>query len=703
MSFDSRAVARRRASAGTRRRRSSRQRQRTRRSRRWIAWAALPVLLATGAMAAVGGYVQATLPSVDLIGSATGTVTFTDRNGAVLSTTGRGHTVSPVKLDQVAPVMQQATVAAEDRNFWTEGSIDLKAVARAVLVDTFNRKAAQGASTITEQLAKLAFLNPDKTALRKVRETLLGQELSTRYSKSQILEMYLNLVYYGHGAYGIEQASQVFFGKHARDLNLREASLLAGVVDAPSYNDPFRDPGPAFARQHYVLSGMVKTGAITRAVADAVDPLAADPAVAQQHQQELLDDLKQGHPVSLGPAPHFVDYASAELQRILANDPAVLNQNLTVMTTLDSGKQAAASTAVATGIPRVGGGANNGALLMVDAHSGEILAMVGSAGYTNSAIGGEYNMVTAQRRPGSSFKPYVYATAFSEKVLGPYSTLLDTASESQALGGVKDFDNRFYGPMSAARALVLSRNVPAEQAMAKAGVSQVIDMVHRLGITTNLSPDVSTAIGSSSVSMLQHATAYAALANGGTTVSAASILKVTAPDGKVVYQRKPPAGAQVLSSAVTCDVTNILKGYAGQWGLNFRQPTAGKSGTTDNFVDAWYMAYTPDWVVATWAGHTDGGSQQEVPMRNIYGVNMAPYVTVPFVNTLPRAKQVSSCRGQSYTGSPTRSAATPVPAPTVAPGPASPSPSEPLPVASPSVAPSTAPSPRPSVPPPPSP
>lgn len=624
----------------------------------------------------MAAYAAATLPNLNQISSATGTVTFTDRNGVVLARTGRGnHPVTPVKLEQVATVMQQATIAAEDRNFWHEGSFDVKAVGRAVLVDAISHRPDQGASTITQQLAKLAFLSPHKTALRKLRETMLGQELASRYSKQQILEMYLNLVYYGHGAYGVGQASQIYFGKQPRDLTLREASLLAGLVDAPSFNDPFRNPDAAFARQHYVLMGMVDTAAITESAAAAVDPLTPYPPAASVNQQAVLAELKQGRPLSPEQAPHFVDYASGELQRVLSDDPSVLNQSLTVTTTLDSGKQLAANRAIQLGVPKVGGGANNGALLMLDAHTGEILAMVGSADYGDAAIGGEYNIVTALRRPGSSFKPYVYAEAFAEKKLTPYSTLHDTYAESQLLGGVKDFDNRFYGFLSARRALVLSRNVPAEEAMAKAGIPEVLSLARNLGIHSQLSPDVSTAIGSSAVTMLDHTSAYATLANGGATVSPASILRVTAADGKVLYQRQPPAGRPVLTAGVACDVTNILRDYPGQWGLAFHQPTAGKSGTTDSFVDAWYMAYTPDWVVATWAGHTEGSTRREFPMRNVYGVNMAADVTVPFVNALPRARDGFVCKGQRYAvpgAAPNNR--TPVPPTVLTPIPAPPSP-----------------------------
>ncbi|MFN2464105.1 MAG: transglycosylase domain-containing protein [Candidatus Dormibacteria bacterium] len=652
-----------------------------------------------------------TLPDLKQINAATGTVTFADRHGTVLARTGRGNQrVTPVKLDEVAPVMQQATVAAEDRNFWHEGSLDLRALFRAVVVDTISRRPDQGASTITQQLAKLAFLNPHKTARRKVQEAMLAQKLSTTYSKAQILEMYLNLVYYGHGAYGIAQASRVYFGKAAGDLDLRQASLLAGLVDAPSVNDPFRNPDSAFRRQHYVLAGMVATGAVSAKEAAAADPLPRDPTVAYDHQQALLNDLKQGRPVAVGPAPHFVDYATGELQRILSNDPSVLNQNVTVTTSLDLATQEGADRAVKNGVPNIGGGANNGALLMMDAHNGQILAMVGSRDYGDASIGGEYNIATATRRPGSSFKPYVYAAAFMDKRLGPYSTLHDTYTESQSLGGVKDFDNHFLGAMSASRALVLSRNVPAEEAMVDVGIPEVIHLAHDMGIRSPLSPDVSTAIGSSSVSMIEHVSAYSAFANRGITVSAAAILKVVAGDGKVLYQAPTSSSRPVLRAGVACDVTTILRGYPGQWGLKFRQPTAGKSGTTDSFVDAWYMAYTPDWVVATWAGHTEGGNQREFPMTDIYGVDTASEVTVPFVNTLPPAKGTFSCRADGYSPSapspplpvPTYSAppatAAPLPAPSPTPSiQANPSPAATA-VASPVTSPVAAPSPPPPAP-----
>jgi penicillin-binding protein 1A len=301
---------------------------------------------------------------------------------------------------------------------------------------------------------------------------------------------------------------------------------------------------------------------------------------------------------------------------------------------------------------------------MLDSSTGDILAMAGSADFANDAIGGQFNVVTAERRPGSSFKPYVYETGFKSGSLTPSTTLQDTRDESARLGGVKDFDGQFLGPISASRALLLSRNVPAEQAMTIAGVPEVIDFAHSLGITSTLAANANTAIGSSSVRMIEHAAAYAAFANGGHRVAARAIRKVTSGQDVIVDAGDPAPGPQVMSAKEAGTVTRILRGYAAQWGLPFRHPTAGKSGTTDDFVDAWYMAYTPDFVVATWAGHTEGDNSAEIGMDGVFGTAVGKAITVPFVNSLPAS--VFKHSFDSASGTPTP-APTPVPTSTPTP------------------------------------
>lgn len=598
-------------------------------------------------------YAALTLPDINTIGAATGTIKILDVHGNLIAEVGHQHSNQhSVTIDQIAPVLQQATVAAEDRNFYNEGAFNPVRILKAVVDDVILRRPAEGASTITQQLAKQAFFGADaeKSPLRKVKEALLANELESKYTKAQILDQYLNITYYGENAYGVEAASLRYFNKHAAELNLMEGSMLAGLPEAPSYNDPYQNAGAAYARMHYVLGGMVVTKAITQAQADAVDPLvggtaasAADRALQAQNQAVLQADLQHGNPAfSNNAAPHFAQYIQDQLQSIFGqSNPELLQGSLVVNTTLDLGIQNLAVQAVKKGVASlVKQGANNGALLMIDPQNGNIEAMVGSADFYNKDIAGQYNVVLAARRPGSSFKPYVYAEGFREGVLKPDTILQDTRAESAKLGNVTDFDNAYLGPITAARALVQSRNIATEQAMTIAGVHNVIDFAYGLGISQQLTPqadNVSTAIGTSAVRMIDHTSAYAAFANGGHKVVARGILKITDGTGTVLEDyTTPPSYGTVMTPPEAWTITSILRNYAKQWGLRFKWDTAGKSGTTDNFVDAYYMTYTPSWVIATWTGHTSGTNQAEQGMNGVFGTGTGAAIAVPFVNSLPK-------------------------------------------------------------------
>jgi len=584
-------------------------------------------------------YAAATLPSLDNIGKATGTIRLLDRHGKLIAEFGHDNTSRTyVPLARISPTLQDATIATEDRNFYDEGAFNFGRIIKALFVDVIARRPSQGASTITQQLAKLAFFGPDaqKSVLRKLREALLANQIDRSYSKQEILEKYLNLIYYGHGAYGIENASEIFFGKHAAELDLREASLLAGLPQAPGLYDPFENHSAAFARQHIVLVSMVEDGKLSVADADAIDPTTGDADAQAAKQNAVLSDLAHGRQTATSVAPHFVQYVREQLEEKFKDDPAVTAGTLTVTTTLDLDLQAKADAAVKNGVAKIGNGANNGALLMIDSHGGDILALVGSRDFEDASIDGQYDVVTGERRPGSSFKPYVYEEGFRSGALQPGSMLDDTAEESRKLGNLHDFDGRFMGKMTAARALLLSRNVPAVQAMTIVGVQDVIDFAHTLGITSDLAMNPNTAIGSSAVRMLDHATAYAAFSNGGRVVESKSILKVVDGSGQTLLDdSQPSVGDQVMTAQQDYSLTKILIGYPQQWGLPFRHQTAGKSGTTDHFVDAWYMAYTPDFVVATWAGHTEADRPGEIPMDGVFGTTVGRQIAVPFVNSLP--------------------------------------------------------------------
>jgi penicillin-binding protein 1A len=591
-------------------------------------------------------YAAMTLPDLNKLGEATGTIKILDRNGKTIASIGHdAQSRNPVTLDKVAKIMQQSTLAAEDRNFYNEGAFDIPRVIKAVFVDVIARRPEQGASTITQQLTKLAFFgsNASKSPLRKLREALLANQIDSRYSKNQILEKYLNLIYYGEGAYGVQNAAQTYFGKDAGALDLREASLLAGLPQAPTAYDPYANPDAAYVRQHYVLGGLVEMGAITQADAAAVDPLvggsSAPPALLakqQANQKALQDDLHHGHrQAALGIAPHFVQYVRDQLQQQFADDPSVTAGSLVVTTTLDLSIQAKANQAVADGVVRIGHGADNGALLMIDSHTGDIIAMVGSRDFNDDSISGQYNNTTHPRRPGSSFKPYVYEEGFKTGRLRPDSILDDTPAESAKLGGVRDFDGLFQGRITAARALLESRNVPAEEAMVKTGIGDVIDFAHTLGISADLAPNPSTAIGASAITMIDHAAGYAAFSNYGHKVTPRAITKVVDGNGDTLFDAgAAQQGPEVMTPAQAYSITKILRAYPARWGVHFNRPIAAKSGTTDNFVDAWYMAYSPDYVVATWVADTPAGKPEQ-GMDQVFGNTVGADVAQPFINGLP--------------------------------------------------------------------
>lgn len=614
--------------------------------RRALRVAAIIALLLTGIFGFVVAYAAFTLPNIDNLGAATGSLRIIDRHGALIADVGLGATPhDSVTLDQVSPAMQFAIIAAEDRQFYTEGSINPGRILKALIVDVVLRQPVQGASTIDEQLARNVFLPQDKSVMRKLREALLADQIDQRYTKAQILQMYLNTIYFGHGAYGIEDAAQTYFGVHASQLTLAQSALLAGLPQAPSASDPYVNPQGAFARMHYVLLGMASMGTITPATAQAIDPLLCGDSCAQvgpsiaalqaQHQQAILRSLHDTRVTQAGTlAPHFVAYVRDQLVDLFQGDPQALSGTLTVQTTLDLGIQQRAQAAVAHGVATIGRNANNGALLMLDAHTGGILAMVGSANYNDPSIAGEFNVVTAERQPGSSFKPYVYEQAYREGAINMSTIVDDTQSESQSLGGVHDWDGNFLGPMPAWQALLLSRNVPTEQVMEKAGPANVNAFAQSLGITTPLADNASTAIGTSAVRMIDHAAAYAAFADGGRTVQPEAITRVTDSSGNLLYNAPAPAGSTAMTPQQAYAITGVLRRYNAQWHDGITRDVAAKSGTTDNFTDAWFMAYTPDWVVATWVGHTSGTDPAEVGMNGVFGNDVGADLAAPFINGL---------------------------------------------------------------------
>lgn len=549
-----------------------------------------------------------------------------DRQGQLLEElvdpTGGRRTL--VRIGQVSPLLKNATIAAEDASFYENPGFEPRAVIRAVYQLARYRSVQSGGSTITQQLVKNTLLTPEQTPERKIKEAFLALELSRRFSKDQILEMYLNEIYYGNRAYGIEAAAETYFAKPAGELTLPEASLLAGLPQAPSHYDPYTNLAAAKERQRYVLDQMVRTQAITRQQADAAfqTPLPLRPLDAATPTQ----------------APHFVNYVRQVLEQQYGTD-ALFRQGLQVTTSLDLNLQRVAESTARARIAAIRDrGATNAALVSLRPATGEVLAMVGSVDFNDTAIDGQVNVALADRQPGSALKPFTYATAFL-KGWNPATPVMDLPSVYGGTYRPNNFDNAFRGPMTVRSALAESRNIPAVEALQFVTIPDMLGTVHRMGIQGLRQPErygLSVTLGGGEVRLLDLTYAYAAFANGGRQVGApvpperqepgfrqfepAVLLKVADSSGKVLYQYQPPQGAEVMDPRVAFQITSILSDNEARVPTFGRdnalvlegRPAAAKTGTTDNFVDAWTVGYTPDLVTGVWVGNTDSTPMQDV-------------------------------------------------------------------------------------------
>src|SRR5437868_2878835 len=465
-----------------------------------------------------------------------------------------------VPLHEISWDLRHATISIEDRDFYNHGAVNPVRMLAAGVYDILHQRAAQGGSTITQQLVKNYLLGASANSRsidRKAKELVLSVELERQYTKDQILEMYLNTIFYGNQSFGVEAASQTYFGTSARTLTLAEASFLAGLPQRPTYLNPFLADGFAHARgrQRDVLDAMVRDGYITAAVADKTYAQDLRPVLTAAHQATA------GRRASL--APHFVDYVWNELEQ--RYDPGyLLRGGLKIVTTLDPKTQALARQAVHDGVGRYARSyrVNNGAMLVMNPHTGEVLAMVGSADYYNDDIGGQVNYTVAARQPGSSFKPYTYVTALMNGWT-PASPL-DDSNGAHAFPGyvVHDWDGREEGTITLRQSLQQSRNISSVRLFKDVGVQKVLTVAQQLGITTKLEPNLSTTLGSNEVRMVDHLSAYSAFANGGTEVRPQAVLQVQDSSGAVIEsnQPQPDAGQRVLPASITYVLTDILKG-----------------------------------------------------------------------------------------------------------------------------------------------
>ncbi len=498
----------------------------------------------------------------------------------------------PLTLKEMSPDLPKAVIATEDRRFYSHFGIDPIGLVRAAVADLRAGHVVQGGSTITQQLAKILFLTPERSFPRKIRETLLALWLEHRFSKDQILEIYLNRVYLGAGTYGVDAAAHRYFGKSAAQLNLFESAVIAGLLKAPTRYSPSRDRAAAIARAAQVLDNMVDAGDIT----------AASAAAAKKEGAALPVAARSG-------SRYFADWVADQIRDFAGAD----NRDLTVRTTLDPRLQQAAQAAVGSVLARYGAreAVRQGALVAM-APDGAVRAMVGGRDYAQS----QFNRATqAQRQPGSAFKPFVYLAGL-EAGLRPGDRFVDAPIR---VGNWRphDYTNRYQGEMTLAHALAESINTVAVQVAERAGISHVIATANRLGITSRLARDASIALGTGEVNLLELVSAYAPFANGGTGVLPYGIKDIRDSSGKLVYRREGSGPGPVVAPEYVGMMNEMLEGVIAHGtgkAAALPRPAAGKTGTTQDYRDAWFIGYTADLVAGVWLGNDN-----DAPMRRVTG------------------------------------------------------------------------------------
>ena len=589
----------------------------------WKLFVSIVVIAVFGSAGATFGVVQwlrRDLPAPEQVTAVQSPVKTTvyDARGRVLHEFYKENR-SPVPLRQIPHHLVNATLATEDRNFYHHWGVDLWGIARAAVNNALHLHAMQGGSTITQQLARNLFLTHERTLTRKLKEVALATELERDYSKDQILEMYFNQIYFGEGAYGVDAAARTFFAKPVQQLTLPECALLAGIPANPSLYSPRRRPKAALARRAKVMRNMLETHAVTPVEYDsAMDaPLGVTPARWSNDR-----------------APYFVEMVRLHLDERYGSN-AVYEGGLKVWTTLDMDLQQIAeralerqlSTLEAALKPRStragynprqvpAGGAQptpylQGALVALDPHTGSILALIGGRDWNQSNFN---RAVQAARQPGSAFKPFVY-TAAMDNGFKPTDVVVD---EPVSFPGGPDgkpyqprnYDRQFRGPVTLRYALQQSINIPTLKLMRKVGVAQVASYARRMGILSPMGQNLSLALGSSEVNLLELTNAYAVIANRGIRNDPIFVLRVEDRSGSVL-EKNAPHPVEVLSEETAAVMTSMLRsvidhgtGYPAR-ARGFTQPAAGKTGTMDEYMDAWFVGFVPSLVAGVWVGYDE--------------------------------------------------------------------------------------------------
>jgi penicillin-binding protein 1A len=528
----------------------------------------------------------------------------------------------PLRLKDMPKYLPAAVIATEDRRFYSHFGIDPIGLARATVANLRAGHVVQGGSTITQQLAKNLFLTPNRTFTRKIQEALLAVWLEHKFSKQQILEIYLNRVYLGAGTYGVDAAAHRYFDKSAREVSLYEAAVIAGLLRAPSRFSPANDKERAAQRAEQVLANMANAGFITAAQAQI--------AAQQKTQLAKTPSLSRG-------SRYFADWIVDQLGGFSGTQ----NRDLVVTTTLDPKMQLAGEKAISDTLDRNGDKyeVGQGALVAMTT-DGAIRAMVGGDDYADS----QFNRATqALRQPGSSFKPVVYLAAI-ERGLRPSDHFID---QPIRIGNWEphNFENKYRGDVTVAEAIALSLNSVAAQVVQRIGVSNVIATARQLGITADLSNDASIALGTSELSLIELTAAYAPFASGGTGAWPYGIVEIRDAHGGVIYHRDGSGPGQVIDPAIAGTMNQLLSGviaYGTGKAAKLDRPAAGKTGTTQDSRDALFIGYTADLVCGVWFGNDD-----DSPMKKVTGGTLPAHAWHDFMTVATRGMPVKPLPGEN--------------------------------------------------------
>ena len=541
-----------------------------------------------------------------------------------------------VSLERLPHHLVQAFIAGEDARFFQHKGLDYTAIFRAFFRNVFSGEIVQGGSTITQQVVKSILLTPEKSFSRKLREAILAFKMEKYLSKEEILFLYLNQIFLGHAAYGVAAAAKTYFGKQVEDLNLAESALLAGLPQAPTKYSPYRHPELAGKRQHYILNRMVEEGFMSQR---EMEIAAQTPLTFRKEQVSSVDN-----------APYFVEHVKKYVEEKYGKE-SFLKEGLQVYTTLDMPMQRAAEEAVAFGLKEIEKRQNipaslEGALLCFDTETGYVKAMVGGRDFKQSQFN---RAVQARRKTGSAFKPVVYASAL-DKGYTPASIIVDAPIAfdwGDRTWKPKNFEEKFYGPITLRSALVHSVNIVTVKIAQEIGIDYIQDYARRLGISFSPQNDLSMALGSSSISLYELTKAYGVFANQGKAFKPIFIRKILDRDGNLLvenlpllYPRELPPEEQILSPQTAFMMTRLLEGVVqngtGRRARALGRPVAAKTGTTDLFLDAWFIGYTPEFLAGVWVGF-----DEERPIgENETGSRAASPIWVKFMTKILKDKPI---------------------------------------------------------------